>query len=56
MKSKNKVVIKDDFGNRWFVTKEGKFWPVNWKMFCALESAKAHKEAVQEKLYGKKGK
>ena len=35
---KNKAVIKDDYGMRWFVTKKGKIFPTNWKMQAALLS------------------
>ena len=53
---RNKIVIKDEFGDRWFVTRKGVVQPTHWKLQCALVSAKANKDAVQEKLYGKRKK
>lgn len=54
MKNKNKIVIKDEYGDRWFVTKRGAVEPTNWKLQALLVSARCHKEEVQEKLYGRK--
>lgn len=54
MKNRNKAVVKDEFGDRWFVTKRGLVTPTDWKKQCYLVSAKAYKEEVQEKLYGRK--
>lgn len=54
MKNRNKVVIQDNQGMSWFVTKKGKLFPTNWRLQCALESALANQAEIQEKLYGKK--
>lgn len=54
MKNKNKIVIKDEYGDRWFVHKKGYVEPTNWKLQCALVTSQVHKREVQEQLYGKK--
>jgi hypothetical protein len=54
MKSKNKIVIKDEFGDRWFVHKKGYVEPTHWKKQCLLMSAICNKEEIHEKLYGKR--
>lgn len=54
MKNKNKAVVKDEFGYRWFVTKQGKVFPTNWKLQATLEASYARAQSIQEQLYGKK--
>lgn len=55
MKNKNKFVVKDETGMRWFIHKNTKvIEPTNWKLQCWMESARIKKQEVQEKLYGKK--
>lgn len=51
---KNKQVVKDERGYRWYVYKNSEPIPANWKHQCYLVTAKANREEIQEKLYGKK--
>lgn len=52
--TRSKAIVKDERGYRWFLHKNGEPEPANWKQQCYLVSAKAHKDEVQQKLYGKK--
>lgn len=55
MKNKNKIIVKDEYGDRWFVTKKGVVQPTNWKNQALLEAARSKDREIQEKLYGRKG-
>jgi len=35
---KNKFIVKDEYGTRWWVTTRGKVNPTNWKLQALLES------------------
>ena len=44
-KNKKKVVIKDEYGTRWFVnTKTQEVKPTHWKLDCYLQAQKRKKK------------
>ena len=49
MKHKNKLVIKDSHGQKWWVTLKNKIYPTHWKKQCYM-----YVEQVNRKLYGDK--